>query len=85
MESLGASGFKMDVRTPNVVKKSFLLDVLDGSTHLRIYVPNGEVTERGEITYINDETISYSVTVTCYPVNGVVLTKFSDDAFWSYS
>jgi hypothetical protein len=85
MESLGANGFKIDVKTPNVVRKRFILDVLDGATHLRLYVASGEVNERGEITYVNDETISYPVTVTCYPVNGVVLTKFSDDAFWSYS
>jgi hypothetical protein len=78
-------GYKIDVKSPNVVRKKFILDVLDGSTHLRIYVPDGEVTERGEITYVNDETISYNVTVTCYPVNDVVLTKFSDDAYWSYS
>lgn len=85
MESLGANGYKIDVKTPNVVRKRFILDVLDGNTHLRIYVADGEVTERGEITYVNDETISYPVTVTCYPVGGVVLTKFSDDAYWGYS
>jgi 1,2-phenylacetyl-CoA epoxidase catalytic subunit len=78
-------GYKIDVKSPNVVRKKFILDVLDGSTHLRIYVPDGEVTERGEITYVNDETISYNVTVTCYPVNDVVLSKFSDDAYWAYS
>lgn len=86
MEDLGGgNGYKIDVKTPNVVRKKFILDVLDGNTHLRIYVPDGEVTERGEITYVNDETISYPVTVTCYPVNDVVLTKFSDDAYWGYS
>ena len=80
-----SGGYKIDVKLPNVVRKKFILDVLDGSTHLRIYVPDGEVTERGEITYVNDETISYNVTITCYPVNDVVLTKFSDDAYWGYS
>lgn len=80
-----SGGYKIDVKSPNVVRKKFILDVLDGNTHLRIYVLDGEVTERGEITYVNDETISYNVTVTCYPVNDVVLTKFSDDINWSYS
>jgi hypothetical protein len=80
-----SGGFKIDVKLPNVVRKKFILDVLDGSTHLRIYVPDGEVTERGEITYINDETISYNVTITCYPVADVVMTKYSDDAYWGYS
>ncbi|MFB4265302.1 hypothetical protein [Nonomuraea sp. GTA35] len=85
VESLGPNGYKIDVKLPNVVRKKIILDVLDGDTHTRIYVPDGEVTERGEITYINDETISYPVTLTCYPVNDVVLTKFSDDVNWSYS
>lgn len=85
MESLGANGFKIDVKTPNVVRKRYILDILDGTTHLRLYVASAEVNERGEITYVNDETISYPVTITCYPVAGVVLTKFSDDAFWGYS
>ncbi|TMS00190.1 hypothetical protein [Nonomuraea basaltis] len=80
-----SGGYKIDVKLPNVVRKKFILDVLDGSTHLRIYVPDGEVTERGEITYINDETISYNVTITCYPVADVVMTKYSDDAYWGYS
>jgi len=85
VESLGVDGYKIDVKSPNVVRKKFILDVLDGDKHIRIYVPDGEVTERGEITYVNDETIAYTVTVTCYPVNDVVMTKYSDDAFWSYS
>jgi hypothetical protein len=84
-----ADGYKIDVVTPGVVRKSYLLDVLDGSKHIRMYVRDGEVTERGEVTYVNDETISYPVTVTCYPVDvsgkSVVLTKYSDDINWSYS
>jgi hypothetical protein len=84
-----AAGYKIDVVTPSPVRKSLVFDVLDGNKHLRIYVRDGEVTERGEITYVNDDTISYPVTVTCYPVDvsgkSVVLTKFSDDINWSYS
>lgn len=82
-------GYQIDVVVPGVVRKSFIFDVLDGDKHIRMYVRDGEVSERGEITYINDETISYSVTLTCYPVivgdKNVVLTKFSDDVNWSYS
>ena len=89
VESLGANGFKVDVVLPGVVRKAIVLDILDGDKHTRLYVRDGEVTERGEITYVNDETISYPVTITCYPVSvggkDVVLTKFSDDVNWSYS
>lgn len=85
VQSLGVNGYKIDVLTPNVVRKSLVLDVLDGSTHVRLYAASAEVSQRGEITYVNADTISYNVTVTCYPVNNVVLTKFSDDINWSYS
>lgn len=89
VENIGAGSYKIDVVTPGVVRKSFILDVLDGDKHIRMYVRDGEVTERGEITYVNDETISYPVTITCYPVNvggkDVVMTKYSDDVNWSYS
>ena len=56
---------------------SWVFDVIDGAHATRIYVPQGEVTERGAITYRNDGTISYPVTVTAYPVNGVAATKFT--------
>ncbi|MFI6496912.1 hypothetical protein [Nonomuraea typhae] len=89
VETIGANSYKIDVETPDVDRKSFILDVLDGAKHIRLYVRDGEVTERGEITYVNDDTISYNVTVTCYPVSvggkNVVLTKFSDDINWTYS
>lgn len=48
-------------------RKSFILDVIDGSNLKRIYVPQGEVTETGDIVYSNGEPIGYEVTVTTYP------------------
>ena len=47
-------------------RKSFILDVVDGTELLRVYIPQGEVTEVGEITYSNGEPIGYEVTVTAY-------------------
>lgn len=81
----GTSGaFKIDVKAPNTDPRSFAFDVLDGTEHLRIYVPNGEVTERGDIIYRNSEAIGYEVTISCYPnASAVLLTKFSDNAAWA--
>lgn len=47
-------------------RKSFIFDVLDGSELRRIYVPQGEVTEVGDVVYVNGEPIGYEVTVTAY-------------------
>lgn len=73
--------YKIDVKTPTTDLRAFVLQVVDGTKDLRIYVPTGEVTERGEIVYANGEPVGFEVTLTCYPnASNVVLTKFSDDA-----
>lgn len=80
---LGGGQYKIDVKPPTDKREQYVLDVLDGTKHLRFDIGDGEVTERGEITYISDEEISYPITITCYPVNGVLYTKYSDDAAWA--
>jgi len=83
---VSAGQWKMDVKVPTPDERSFVFDVLDGTKHLRLYVARGEVTERGEIVYANGEPIGYNITITCYAdANGILLTKFSDDANWGYS
>lgn len=80
----GGTGYKIDIKMPTNDRRSFVFELLDGSTHLRIYVPIGEVGDRGDITYVNSTTISYPVTVTCYPdSSGVLMTQFSDLAAWA--
>lgn len=83
MVSDGATGYKIDVMVPTPDRRSFVLDVIDGDDHERIYVADGEVTDRGDIVYKTDTEIGYEVTVTMYPVNGVLCTKFSDKASWA--
>lgn len=86
VEVVSAGQWKMSVKNPTPDPRSFVLDVLDGTKHLRIYIPNGEVTERGAIVYANGEPVGYEVTITCYAdADGIVLIKFSDDANWGYS
>ncbi len=83
---VSAGQWKIDVVAPTYDPRSFVLDVIDGTKHIRIYVANGEVTERGEIVYANGEAIGYEITITCYPsASNIVLTKFSDDSMWGYS
>lgn len=82
----GSSGARtLDVKSATTDVRKFGLDVLDGTKHVRLIVASGEVTERGTITYKNDEAVGYEMTVSCYPVNSVVLTKLSDDTAWGGS
>ena len=73
---------KIEVKAPTNDRRSFVFDVLDGSKVTRIFIPDGEVTERGDITYANGEAISYEVTITAYPdSDGVSFVKFFDEDF----
>lgn len=75
---------KIEVHAPTPDERAFAIDVIDGANHLRLYVPRGEVTERGDIVYKSDDAVAYELTVTCYPdADGLVLVKFSDDTDWA--
>lgn len=47
-------------------RKSWVFNIIDGSQIKRIYLAEGEVTERGEIVYASGEPIGYALTVTAY-------------------
>jgi hypothetical protein len=78
----GGTGSKIAAKGPENDRRSFVFDVLDGDHIARIYIPDGEVTERGDISYANGEAIAYEVTITAYPDStGVSFTKFFDKDF----
>ena len=60
--------------------RRWVLSVLDGIHTLRIVIPDGQVTERGDITYANDDAVGREVTITCYPdTNGNKAYIYMDD------
>jgi hypothetical protein len=53
---------------PSPDRRAFCFDVLDGANNqIRIYIPLGEVSERGDVVYKSDDLIGYPLTVTAYP------------------
>lgn len=74
------SDAKVEIKGDELPRRVWVLSVLDGDHSWRIVIPDGQITERGDITYANDEAIGREVTVTCYPVNGVKATIYMDDA-----
>ena len=60
-------------------RKSFVIDVVDGAEKKRIYIPQGEVTETGDITYASGEPIGYPIVITAYSD----ATLGGSYAFWS--
>lgn len=78
--------YQLSVVNPGSEIRAFGFDIIDGTKHTRIYVPTGEVTQRGNVDYKANGAIAYEVTVTAYPnSSGAVATKFSADAQWGYS
>lgn len=58
-------------------RRSFIIDVVDGSDLVRAYLPTAEITEVGEQVYANGEPIGYPITITAYPgTNGYTVKKF---------
>jgi hypothetical protein len=47
-------------------RKSFIIDVIDGANLKRIYIAEGELTERGDTVYASGEPIGYECTVKAY-------------------
>lgn len=76
----GGGEGSIEVKSPTTDRRSFGIDVIDGDRLVRLYIPDGEVTERGDVVYKNDEPIGYEVTVTAYPGDDDVHTiKFFSD------
>lgn len=70
--STAADGSFVVVPTNTGGRQSFVLDVIDGAELIRVYVPQGEVTEVGDRVYVNSDPIGYDCTLTAYadPVLG---------------
>lgn len=61
-------------------KKSFVFNVVDGSSVIRTYVPTGEVLSVEPVKGANGDVVGYGVTVTAYSDGtGTAFTKFSAD------
>lgn len=47
-------------------RRSFVLDVIDGEEVIRVYIPEGEVTEVGDQTFTSGDAVGYDLTITGY-------------------
>lgn len=71
----------VEVRGEQGVRQSWVIEVEDGDNVLRIVIPDGQVTEREDVVFLNEEAISYGVTITCYPdADGVKAYQYRDSS-----
>ncbi|MEU5976390.1 phage tail protein [Streptomyces sp. NPDC047315] len=56
-----------ETASPVPDRRAFWFIVLDGATQLGFYVPEGEITERSDVTHKQDEMAGFEWTITAYP------------------
>lgn len=69
-DSYSSAGGTMGTATVTGTERArerFVIDVVDGSDNIRIVLPNAQVTELGDVTYVNGDAIGRPITVTAYP------------------
>ena len=72
------------VNAATLPHKSYVFEVKDGTAKIRIYVPDGQITEVGEITYSDSEVVGYQVTVEAFAdPDGNKAIKFLDNGKFS--
>jgi hypothetical protein len=79
-EGAEATDATVEITGGQLPRGVWVLSVLDGDHILRIVIPDGQITDRGDITYANGEAVGREVTITAYPVDGVKATIYLDTA-----
>jgi hypothetical protein len=57
----------VEVRADNETRGEWVFHVVDGGDLIRIVLPDGQVTDRGDIQYVNGNAVMYPIVVTAYP------------------
>lgn len=75
---------EVQVNSSTLPHKSYVFEVKDGDAKIRIYVPDGQITEVGDITYSDSEVIGYQVTVEAFADElGNKAYKFLDNGIFA--
>ena len=56
-----------EIKAGQLPHQVFMLEIIDGDNTIRVVVPDGQITERGDVTFVNGDAISYPITVTAFP------------------
>lgn len=62
-----ATGITVRANAKIPESSSYVIDTIMGANAKRIVIPNGQVSEVGEIVYKDDEVVGYEVTITALP------------------
>ncbi len=74
----------VQVKSDTLPHQRFVFEVKDGAAKVRIVVPDGQITEVGDVTYSHNSVVAYQVTVEAFPDSaGVSAYKYLDDGVFS--
>lgn len=63
-----SEAISVKVNTSEAEEKAWAIDmILKGGVKKRIVIPDGKITEMGEITYNDSDPVGYEITVTAFP------------------
>jgi len=57
----------VEIKAGVMPHQTYVIEVVDGDDHIRIVIPDGQISERGEVTYTNGAAIAYPITISCFP------------------
>lgn len=63
----GAADGSVQVTGTQGYRGAWVVHVIDGTDLRRIVIPDGQVTERDDVSYVNGDATAYGVTIDCYP------------------
>lgn len=74
----------IEVTSKELGHQVWVFEILDGLKTGRIVLPDAQVTQRGDVSYVDTDAVSYPVTLTAYPdVNGVKAYIYWDDGVFT--
>lgn len=62
-----ADGASVEINANALPRLSWVLHVIDDAKKIRIVIPDGQITERGETQFVNSEAYVMPITITAYP------------------
>lgn len=60
------SGGVSELNAGSTLRKSWVFDIIDGSENIRIVVPEGQITERGDTVFVSGDAVKLPITITAY-------------------
>jgi hypothetical protein len=73
------TGGVVQLTAAELPRQAFVFEIVDDTRKLRIVLPAGQVTDRGDVSFTDQDAVGYQVTVTAYPdTNGVKAYIYTD-------